>query len=59
MVLGDFDVVKCLQNLGYYTIIFVYGSLETSLCPLDTIEVLEREYLSCDQNMIGILSLAH
>ena len=35
MVLGACDVVQC-KNVGYYTIMFVYGDHETSLCPLDT-----------------------
>ena len=35
MVLGVRDVVQC-KNVGYYTIMFVYGDHETSLCPLDT-----------------------
>ena len=35
MVLGAHDVVQC-KNVGYYTIIFVYGDHETSLSPLDT-----------------------
>ena len=35
MVLGAHDVVQC-KNLGYYTIMFVYGAHEKSLCPLDT-----------------------
>ena len=50
MVLGAFDVVQCLQNLGYCTIIFVYGAHDISLCPLGTIELLQREYLSCYQD---------
>ena len=58
MVLSAYDVVQC-QNLGYYTIMFIYGAYETSLCPLDTTEVMKRETLSCDQDMMAILSLAH
>ena len=34
MVLGFRDVVQC-KNVGYYRM-FVYGSHETSLCPIDT-----------------------
>ena len=35
MVLGACDLDQC-KNLGYYTIMLVYGAHETSLCPLDT-----------------------
>ena len=35
MVLGARDVVQ-LKNVGYYTIMFVYGVHETPLYPLDT-----------------------
>ena len=35
MVLGACGVVQC-KNVGYYTIMFVYGDHETSLYPLDT-----------------------
>ena len=35
MVLGARDVVHC-ENVGYYTIMFVYGAHETSLYPLET-----------------------
>ena len=35
MVLGARDVVQC-KNVGYYTIMFVYGAHETSVYPLDT-----------------------
>ena len=35
MVFVACDVVQC-KNVGYYTIMFVYGAHETSLCPLDT-----------------------
>ena len=38
-ILGMFlharDVFQC-KNVGYYTIMFVYGAHETSLYPLDT-----------------------
>ena len=59
MVLGSFDVVQCLQNLGYCTIIFVYGARDTSLCPLGTTKVLQMESLSCYQDMMVFLSLSH
>ena len=35
MVLGSRDVVQC-KNVGYYTIMFVYGAHEASLYSLDT-----------------------
>ena len=35
IVVGSRDVVQC-KNVGYYTIMFVYGAHETSLYPLDT-----------------------
>ena len=35
MVLGARDAVQC-KNVGYYTIIFVYGAHEKSLYLLDT-----------------------
>ena len=59
MVLGVFDVVQCLPNLGYCTIIFVYEAHDTSLCTLGTTEVLQRESLSCYHDMMVILSLTH
>ena len=42
MDLGAYDVAQ-YQNIGYYNISFVYGAHFTSLCPLDTIEFLQRE----------------
>jgi len=41
MVLGARDVVQC-KNVGYYTIMFVYGAHETSLYPLDTTKSLVK-----------------
>ena len=59
MVLRAFDVVQCLKIIGYYTIIYFYGACDTSLCPLGTTEVLQRESLACYQDMMVFLSLAH
>ena len=53
MVLGACDVVQC-QNVGYYTIIFVYGASKKYLSPLDTTKVLQRESLSWDQDMMVV-----
>ena len=52
IVLGAFDVVQCLQNLVYFTIISVYGAHDTSSCPLGTTKVPQRESLSCYQDMM-------
>ena len=41
MVLGARDVVQC-KNVGYYTIMFLYGAHETSLYPLDTTKGLVK-----------------
>ena len=42
MVLGVYYVVQ-FQNVGYFTITFFYGACETSLYPLDTTMILQRE----------------